>query len=473
MPTDILYIHGKKFHEAKMGIMRGASVIAMSLLLSPFFFEFCRGSNDTITSTHFIKDPQIIVSSKRVFKLGFFSPEGSTNRYVGIWYNTTSLLTIIWVANRDRPLTDTSGVFTISEDGNIQVLNGQKEILWSSNVSNPAAINSSVQLLDSGNLVVRDNKGESVWESLQNPSHSFVPEMKISTNTRTGVKKVLTSWKSPSDPSMGSFTAGVNPLNIPQVFIWNGSRPYWRSGPWDGQILTGVDVKWIYLDGLNIVDDKEGTFYITFAHPGSGFFYAYVLNPKGILVETSRDERNEIWEKVWTTQENECEIYGYCGPFGHCNSEDSPICSCLKGYEPKHAQQWNRGNWTGGCVRRTPLQCERPKNGSEEGKEDGFLRLTNMKVPDFAELSLVLEDDCRRQCLSNCSCTAYSYYIGIGCMWWSGYLIDIQKLSSTGANLLIRVAHSELKRCNISSCLSLPLLLPISPCNTIHRFVIF
>ncbi|KAJ9690230.1 hypothetical protein PVL29_012735 [Vitis rotundifolia] len=403
-------------------------------------------ATDTITSTHFIRDPETIVSSGRDFKLGFFSLDGSSNRYVGIWYNTTSLFTIIWVANRDRPLNDSSGVLTISEDGNIQVLNGRKEILWSSSVSNPAAVNSSAQLLDSGNLVLRDKNGVSVWESLQNPSHSFVPRMKISTNTRTGVRKVLTSLKSFSDPSMGSFTAGVEPLNIPQVFIWNGSRPYWRSGPWDGQILTGVDVKWIYLDGLNIVDDKEGTVYVTFAHPDSGFFYAYVLTPEGILVETSRDKRNEDWQRVWTTKENECEIYGKCGPFGHCNSRDSPICSCLKGYEPKHTQEWNRGNWTGGCVRKTLLQCERTKNGSEEAEVDGFLKLTNMKVPDFAEQSYALEDDCRQQCFRNCSCTAYSYHTGIGCMWWSGDLIDIQKLSSTGANLFIRVAHSELKQ---------------------------
>ena len=425
-----------------MGIMRGESAIALLLLLSPLYFEFCCGVTDTITSTHFIKDPEFIVSSKRVFKLGFFSPEGSTNRYVGIWYNTTSLFTIIWVANRDRPLTDTSGVFTISEDGNIQVLNDQKEILWSSNVSNQARVNSRAQLLDSGNLVVRDNKGESVWESLQNPSHTFIPRMKIRADARS-MKQLLTSWKSPSDPSMGSFTAGIELLNIPQVFIWHGSRPYWRSGPWDGQILTGIDLKWIYIGELNILSDK-GNAYITFAQLDTGFLYAFVLTPEGMLVLTSRDERNETWQTICTSRKNGCEIYGKCGPFGHCNSLDSPLCSCLKGYVPKHAQEWNRGNWTDGCVRKMPFQCEKTKYDSEDGKVDGFIRLTNMKVPDFAErLYVDREDECKQQCLRNCSCTAYSYYFGIGCMWWSGDLIDIQKLSSPGPNLFIRLARSE------------------------------
>ncbi|RVW76141.1 G-type lectin S-receptor-like serine/threonine-protein kinase [Vitis vinifera] len=39
---------------------------------------------------------------------------------------------------------------------------------------------------------------------------------------------------------------------------------------------------------------------------------------------------------------------------------------------------------------------------------------------------------------------AYSYYTGIGCMSWSGNLIDVQKFGSSGTDLYIRVAYSEL-----------------------------
>ncbi|GMP74979.1 hypothetical protein CsSME_00032218 [Camellia sinensis var. sinensis] len=51
-----------------------------------------------------------------------------------------------------------------------------------------------------------------------------------------------------------------------------------------------------------------------------------------------------------------------------------------------------------------------------------------MKVPVFIEWSPVLANDCENQCLKNCSCTTYAYYKGIGCMLWSGTLIDIQRL---------------------------------------------
>ena len=150
--------------------------------------------------------------------MGFFSPVNSTNRYLGIWYNKISVVTyfsVVWVANRERPLNDSSGVLTIYEDGNLVVLNGQAEILWSSNVSNSVP-NSSATLLDSGNLVLRvDTTEATVWESFQHPCNTFLPKMKLTTNLRTNQKVQLTSWKSPSDPSTGRFSAGVNLQNIP------------------------------------------------------------------------------------------------------------------------------------------------------------------------------------------------------------------------------------------------------------------
>jgi len=40
----------------------------------------------------------------------------------------------------------------------------------------------------------------------------------------------------------------------------------------------------------------------------------------------------------------------------------------LWGFEPKNIEEWNRENWTSGCVR-TALQCERVNNSSEGGKK--------------------------------------------------------------------------------------------------------
>ena len=141
--------------------------------------------------------------------------------------------------------------------------------------------------------------------------------------------------------------------------------------------------------------------------------------------------------------QTDCDFYGNCGAFGSCDPRNTPICSCLQGFEPKNTKEWNDGNWTSGCVRRTQLQCERV-NTSEGSNMDGFFNLKMMKVPDFANWSQVLETDCRQRCLESCSCIAYAYDTGIGCMSWTGSLIDAQEFPSPGVDLYIRVAFSEL-----------------------------
>ncbi|KAI9199038.1 hypothetical protein LWI28_026341 [Acer negundo] len=359
--------------------LRNLEADGFHLLFSSCFLVFIHiwELPDTITASRPIRDPETIISNGGAFILGFFSPGNSSNRYLGIWYNKKTE-PVVWVANRNKPLKDAYGVVTISEDGNLVVLNGQNEVLWSSNVSN-SGTNISAQLLDTGNLVLRDiTTGSSIWESFQEPTDTFLPGMKLSSQIRTGPIVQLRSWKSLSDPSLGSFSLGIDPLNIPETIIWNDSRVYARSGPWN------------------------------------------------------------------VHKETECDVYGWCGAFGSCNPDKKPICSCLRGFEPKTIQEWNRGNWTCGCVRKSPLQCERINQTGEVKKEDGFLKLETMKLPYFVEQSSVTVAECREQCLNNCSCIAYAYDAGIGCMTETQSLIDLQKFPSGGEDLYIRLAHSEL-----------------------------
>ncbi|KAL9688059.1 hypothetical protein QQ045_032472 [Rhodiola kirilowii] len=160
------------------------------LLLCCFGFGliiFC-SATDSITKTKVISDPGFIESNGSVFRLGFFSPNGSTNRYVGIWYNT-AVPKVLWVANTENPLTNSSGVFKVSEQGNLVVSYGENEVLWSTNVSNSGANSTSAQLLDSGNLVLQEVNGDVLWQSFDHPGDSFWSPMMLSSNTRTDKRR--------------------------------------------------------------------------------------------------------------------------------------------------------------------------------------------------------------------------------------------------------------------------------------------
>ncbi|KAI5590608.1 hypothetical protein POPTR_004G027666v4 [Populus trichocarpa] len=235
--------------------------------------------------------------------------------------------------------------------GRLVVLNGQQEILWSSNVS--AGVKDSIaQLTDDGNLVLLGkNNGNVIWESFQRPCNTLLPNMRLGANARTGESTVLTSCISPSNPSVGRFSVSMDPLRIPEVFVWNYKSPFWRSGPWNGQIFIGIpEMNSVYLDGFNLAKTADGAVSLSFTYvnqPNSNF----VLRSDGKLIE-----------RAWKVGTRIGINYGKCGAFGSCNAVNSPICSCLRGFVPKNPDEWNKGNWTSGCIRRTPLECTETQN---------------------------------------------------------------------------------------------------------------
>ncbi|XP_040942704.1 G-type lectin S-receptor-like serine/threonine-protein kinase SD1-13 isoform X2 [Gossypium hirsutum] len=424
-------------------------------LISCFYLQLQFGTaSDTIRASESIKDPEFIISQGGVFRLGFFSFANSTNRYVGILYNQIPVQTVVWVANRNRALKDSSGVLTISDDGNLVVSNGKAEILWSTNVTNLVPNATTAQLLDSGNLVLNngDNGGSSsLWESFQHPSNAFLQTMKIGVDVKTGRKVHTRSWKGPDDPSDGNFTDCLEPFNIPEGVIRNNNQIYFRTGPWNGHFYIGlIEMNTVYLDGFYVVaDDKGKSYYETYEYSNKSMLIYYELDYEGRFVERKWDAGKGDWINRYLILQNDCDFYGKCGAFGICDPKKQPICRCSKGFKPRNAEEWRRGNWSSGCFRTTPLQCQRDNNNGSGGagqSDDGFLKLKTMKAPAFPDRSSIINGECKDQCMKNCSCVAYAYDAGIGCMFWSGDLIDVQKFPTRGVDLYIRLPSSELGR---------------------------
>ncbi|KAK7395388.1 hypothetical protein VNO78_15945 [Psophocarpus tetragonolobus] len=242
----------------------------------------------------------------------------------------------------------------------------------------------------------------------------------------------------------------VQRINIVEAFIWNETQPHWRSGPWNGRIFVGINMTAQYLNGFQGGNDGEGNTYLYFTVPDGYGSVLVVLNPRGQLEETRWIDDKELIVS-WTTRQSDCDVYGICGSFAICNAHSSPICSCLKGFEPRNKEEWNRQNWTSGCARKAPLQCERAssQNTSADNKADEFLNLQMVKVPDFPEQFSGEPDICRSECLKSCSCVAYSYDDGIGCISWTRDLLDMQQFSGGGLDLFVRVAYSEVEHAKI------------------------
>ncbi|KAK8612544.1 hypothetical protein V6N13_092657 [Hibiscus sabdariffa] len=423
-------------------------------ILLIFFLSHFSISADTISLDHFIQDNnnEVIVSAGNIFELGFFSPGISTYRYVGIWYFQIPVKTPVWVANRDNPINDTSGVLRIDARGNLALFQGNQTLpVWSTNISIAGPVNSFAQILDSGNLVLlqNDSKKAVLWQSFGHPTNTWLSHMKIGFDLRTGLNQSYTSWKSPDDPGVGNISFRMNPGVSPQMVLYKGSVPLWRSGTWTGKVWSGIpQMAQTLLFNRSFVDaDCELSF--SSDSINASLITRYVTNETGVTQRILWNNASQSWIISYTAPYEQCDFYRHCGPNGYCNPYSGDFeCTCFPGFEPKSPQTWLIRDGSGGCVRKSGM--------SMCGNGEGFVKFPHAKVPDtsgvpaFVDMSIGLKQ-CKENCLKNCSCMAYASANsdtngGVGCLTWHGDLVDARAYTVTGQDLYIRVDKNELAR---------------------------
>ncbi|CAA3031000.1 G-type lectin S-receptor-like serine threonine-kinase At4g27290 isoform X1 [Olea europaea subsp. europaea] len=384
---------------------------------------------DNMITSQSLNDGETLVSEGGSFELGFFSPGNSKNRYLGIWYKNVPIRTVVWVANRQIPIKDLSGTLMINRTGSLVLSRGNNSDVWSTKPSKGAQ-DPILQLLDSGNLVVRENldgkKDVYLWQSFDYPSDTLLPDMKLGWDLRTGLNRRTSSWKNSDDPSPGMLSEGVELAEYPQVVVRKGSEKFIRSGPWNGLQFSGAPE-------LRV----NPVFEFKFEFNQEEVYYMYQLKSKSVisrlvLNETTSTRQRYAWveaDRSWKLYSeiprDYCDDYDLCGGNGLCSISQSPVCRCLKGFKPKSAQSWNSLDWSLGCIRNETLDCHR--------KHD-FIKFSGLKLPDtpdsLVNTSMNLEE-CREKCLKNCSCIAYANSDidrrGTGCILWFNNLVDIRE----------------------------------------------
>ncbi|GLU09077.1 hypothetical protein SLE2022_259530 [Rubroshorea leprosula] len=419
------------------------SKFVIFILLQLFFSGFSYGT-DIITSSTNLSDGRTLVSSDGSFELGFFSSGSSSKgRYLGIWYKNISVQNIVWVANRCNPINDSSGILMINNTGNLVLLSQNRSVVWASN-SKREAQNPVVQLLDSGNLVLQDRiagKSETfLWQSFDYPTDSWLPGMKFGWDLSTGLNRRLSAWKSPDDPCPGDLSYGMEVFNYPDLVMWKGSKKYYRVGNWNGIAASGLPrtVPNPFFT-MNLISNEKEVYLIYYPKTKSVITRLFLNQTSSSAERIIWNEEGRTWIVYSRFPSDDCDNYGTCGTYGTCLNVAIPPCQCLKGFKLK-SQNWHSVDWSQGCVRNNPLNCQ---------KGDGFKKFGALKVPDAAHSwvnkSMDL-NECRVKCLENCSCMAYTT-LDIkedrGCVIWFGDLIDLKQIQSAGQDLYIRMSAAD------------------------------
>ncbi|WCJ31529.1 G-type lectin S-receptor-like serine/threonine-protein kinase At4g27290 [Euphorbia peplus] len=425
--------------------MEVANSYLVLCLCANLLFFLCKVAyaTDILTPSDSLPDNgTFLVSTNASFKLGFFTPDASSNkRYVGIWYGKLPIQTVVWVANRNQPINDSSGLLMIdAASSNLLLRTANSSIqLWSSN-STKQARNPLVQLLDNGNLVIKEaNSQNYVWQSFDYPTDTILPEMKFGWDVNTGLNRRWYAWKNEDDPSTGDLSVAYEQYEYPQSVIWKGKKKIWRSGPWNGISMSGEEAP-----------RQPGNIYQQYyvSNENESYFVYYPANKSMLIRETLNqalstlqfylwDEAAQKWIMFWSVPNDICDNYAYCGSDGHCIINETPTCQCLKGFRPASQQ-----NLYSGCVRNNRLNCS---------SGDAFVKFGDLRVPDtqtaLVNSSMNLEQ-CKAKCLQNCSCMAYANSDlrgkGSGCVMWFGGLIDMRN-SRFGQELYVRMSALDIE----------------------------
>ncbi|XP_050208517.1 G-type lectin S-receptor-like serine/threonine-protein kinase RKS1 isoform X2 [Mercurialis annua] len=400
-------------------------------------------SFDTITINQTLNDSNILISKQDKFALGFFSPANSTYRYLGIWYYKVGPNPVVWVANRNHGINDSSGVLSVNRNGNLVLYsnNDRNFLLWSANVSVERTITCVAQLLDSGNLVLMEATTKNIiWQSFDYPTDTLLPGMKLGLNRKTGLRRILTSWRSADDPGIGKYSLELNPTGFPQAFIYDGNKnPIYRAIPWKSSL--DMDVREYRF--VNNQDELSLSYYLR----ENNVTIICRSDYSGFHKHQTWHESERKWIEIWSAPKHQCDKYRHCGVNSKCNPTQFFECECLPGFEPTNPRDWNvLRDGSGGCIRKRVESYKMCTRG------EGFLQVEHIKFPDASNATwfetITSREGCEEQCKRNCSCSAFAIIDivgkGSGCLVWFGELIDTTYLVDSGFNLNVRVDALEL-----------------------------
>ncbi|KAL9243551.1 hypothetical protein vseg_017426 [Gypsophila vaccaria] len=425
-------------------------IFALSFLY--LFSPILTASSDTLSPSGSLAFNQTLISSGAKFEMGFFARGSPKRYYLGIWYkDIPSPNTIVWVANRDAPLHTDSSHLKLGNNSDILLLDGEGVVRWktddTSQTTGVVATPVVLQLLDSGNLVIRDadnpNPDDFLWQSFDHPTDTLIQGQKLGWDRKTGLDRYLSSWRGPDDPGVGNYSFSLNYHGgDPEIYMRDDDDIVYRSGPWIGQRFSGLpEMNSDQGFNFSFVNNPDDVYYMFQLPPDDDIKSRLIVTYDGYVQRWTWVPGANQWTKFWYARDDQCDFYRACGPYAICNASALFVCQCPRGFRPKNPVAWNLRDGSGGCVRDTQLDCA----------SDGFIKLGNIKLPEtltaYVDASLNL-DQCRDLCKRNCSCTAFasSVYVkgvGSGCVIWTDNLTDMRDFVDGGQTFYMRVAAAD------------------------------
>ncbi|CAA6655047.1 unnamed protein product [Spirodela intermedia] len=370
----------------------------------------------------------VLVSPKRTFSGGFH--EVGTNAYCfSVWFTSSVDKTVVWMANRDRPVNGRLSTVRLEKRGNLVLEDADGSRVWETAASLPAA--TSVELSETGNLVLLNQTRGIIWESFASPTDTLLPLQPLTKGNK------LVSRSGPGSYSSGYYSLRFSDDNVLKM-VYDAPKVtsvYWpkpdistfESGrfPYNSRRIAMFDSLGHFssTDKLefNSSDDTLGRWRrLTLDYDGMARLYT--LNGSG------------NWEVTWKPELHACNVHGLCGTYGICVYSPEPSCQCPPGFRMVDPSDWSRG-----CSPPSPPKCN--------SSEIDFLVLQHTDYFGY-DLETYREkvsfEDCRNRCLSDCKCKGLAYKLnGTGNCYPKFNLLNGYQMPDYPTVMLIKVSEKE------------------------------
>lgn len=341
-----------------------------------------------------------LVSPDKTFTCGFYTFNDTTHAYYfSIWYTNSKEKTVVWTANRDKPVNGHGSRLTLTKHGSLVLTDRGGSIVWATNTSSVAV--DRVELLNSGNLVLKNKSGKILWKSFDFPTDTLLPNQFFTENQK------LISRISPQVFSPGYFSFYFDIENVLKM-VYDGpefSSVYWPNP--DINIFQNGRTSYngttvAILDDTGALVSSDGL-HFSASDVGLGVKRRLTMDYDGNLRLFSLNDTSGLWTVTWQAVIQQCDVHGLCGRNGICIYTPDPKCSCLPHHEPVNSNDWSKG-----CKPRFKRGCN----------DTQFIEIPHVDYDGF-DLNFTRNisfNDCRQICLGDCHCEAFKHAIREG-LW--------------------------------------------------------
>ncbi|KAL8039314.1 hypothetical protein ABFX02_10G027800 [Erythranthe guttata] len=421
--------------------MKQNRILSRMMMIRSLILFFCLFSSFhiAISRSHFAlkrgdsisvgKESEFITSPDNSFTCGFYSL-GTNANWFGVWFTrTTNPKTVVWTANRNRPVNIKGSKATLRRDGTMLLTDVDDSVVWQTNTI--SADVAAAELLDSGNLVLKNPRGEILWQSFDFPTDTLLPSQPLTKSTR------LTSALSMDNYGSGYFNLYYGSDNVLRLISDSPdtSTIYWpnpdRDIYWNGRTN--------YNSSRIAVLDEMGRFVssdllqFNASDMGYGIKRRLTIDYDGNLRVYSLDNSTSLWAVTWQALTQPCNVKGVCGRNAICVYAPEPKCTCPPGFMVKDSSDWNSG--CNATFDETLLNSEKVK----------FLEIphTDFYGFDLNSTSPVTLETCRDLCLKDYRCQGFSYrLLGQGLCYVKSALLNGYASPDFPASIYIKIPDS-------------------------------